>query len=311
MTIARVVEEYVVYKRSLGMAFQSSALRLNRFVRFVGDVEIEQITPEKVREFLQRTTASEWFMKYSSLGPFYRYAIARGYTTGNPLPTVQPKQPPDFQPFIYSVENVQRMLQAVEGRCRGSWHMEPYTVRMLLLLLYGTGLRIGEALRLTHQDVNLAESLLTIRETKFYKSRLVPVGADLTVALRAYFERKWSAQACTPQSPFLATYNGRPVTRQTAELTFQRVRTEAGVRRTDGARFQPRLHDFRHTFAVTRLLTWYREGKNVQRLLPHLATYLGHGRLQETTRYLTMTMNLLEEASRRFEQYAQPTGGAA
>jgi integrase len=80
------------------------------------------------------------------------------------------------------------------------------------------------------------------------------------------------------------------------------------VKRTDGFYYQPRLHDFRHTFAVRRLVTWYREGKNVQRLLPHLATYLGHVSIRETSRYLTMTKELLDEASHRFELYASPGG---
>jgi len=94
--------------------------------------------------------------------------------------------------------------------------------------------------------------------------------------------------------------------RQTAELVFKRLREEAAVSRSSDARFQPRLHDFRHTFAVVRLVTWYREGKNVQRLLPHLSTYLGHARLDDTQRYLTMTTELLEQASICFEQYARP-----
>jgi integrase len=84
---------------------------------------------------------------------------------------------------------------------------------------------------------------------------------------------------------------------------FQWLRKEAGVLRFDTARYQPRLHDFRHTFAVTRLLTWYREGKDVQRMLPLLSTYLGHCRVDETSVYLQMTRELLQEANRRFEHY--------
>jgi integrase len=178
----------------------------------------------------------------------------------------------------------------------------------LILLLYGTGLRIGEAIRLQHQDVDLNDAILTVRETKFYKTRLVPVSADLTGVLRGYFERKWKGSGSSPATPFLATYDGRPVTHLTAELAFKRIRYEAGVKRTDGFYYQPRLHDFRHTFAVRRLVTWYREGKNVQRLLPHLATYLGHVSIRETSRYLTMTKELLDEASHRFELYASPGG---
>src|ERR1700746_3921722 len=89
-----------------------------------------------------------------------------------------------------------------------------------------------------------------------------------------------------------------------AHYVFQWLRTEVGIMRFDGGRFQPRLHDFRHTFAVRRLISWYREGKNVQRLLPHLSTYLGHVDIDSTAHYLTMTRELLQEANRCFEIYA-------
>ena len=115
----------------------------------------------------------------------------------------------------------------------------------------------------------------------------------------------WQTKAPIP-FPLLATQKAEPILRQTAELVFKRLREEAGVSRPNDARFQPRLHDLRHTFAVVRLVTWYREGKNVQRLLPHLSVYLGHARLRDTQRYLTMTTELLEEASRCFELYARP-----
>jgi integrase/recombinase XerD len=311
MKIADAVQEYVVYKQSLGMSYRGRALKLHAFARFVGPVDIARITPEMVRHFLDgdRPVTTEWFNKFSVLKTFFRFAIARGYTAVNPLPLSQPKSPRQFRPYIYSVEEVQKMIQVVDGRHRGRWHLEPRTVRTLLLLLYGTGLRIGEAIRLKRRDVDLSEAILTVRETKFYKSRLVPVGSDLAKVLQAYFQWKWNGRHGTSESPFFATYDGRPVTHQTAELAFKRIRYEAGVKRTDGFHFQPRLHDFRHTFAVRRLVTWYRESKNVQRLLPHLATYLGHVSIRETTRYLTMTKELLDEACRRFELYAGPGGG--
>jgi integrase len=109
-------------------------------------------------------------------------------------------------------------------------------------------------------------------------------------------------------TPLLGTQKGELILRQTAELVFKRLREQAGVCRSGDARYQPRLHDFRHTFAVVRLVTWYREGKNVQRLLPHLSIYLGHGRLRDTQRYLSMTTELLEQASLCFERYARPEG---
>jgi integrase/recombinase XerD len=304
------IQEFILYKQSLGMSYKTRALKLNAFARFAGPIEIDSVTPETVRRFLDgdRPVTTDWFNKFSALKMFFRFALSRGYATHNPLPISQPKSPRRFRPYIYSVEEVQEMIRVVDNRHRGNWHLEPYTIRTLVLLLYGTGLRIGEAIRLQHQDVDLNDAILTVRETKFYKTRLVPVSTDLARVLRSYFERKWNRPGFPPTTSFLATYDGRPVTHLTAEVAFKRIRYEAGVKRTDGFYFQPRLHDFRHTFAVRRLVTWYREGKNVQRLLPHLATYLGHVSIRETSRYLTMTKELLDEASHRFELYATPGG---
>src|SRR5208282_3728570 len=118
-------------------------------------------------------------------------------------------------------------------------------------------------------------------------------------------QRSSAGRTRTDDTPLFGTHKGDPILRQTAELVFKRLREEAGVSRSRDARFQPRLHDFRHTFAVVRLVTWYREGKNVQRLLPHLTTYLGHLRIMETQHYLTMTTELLQQASLCFERYAR------
>lgn len=313
MTIDQLVDEYVAYKKSLGLLFHTPTVRLKAFAAAVGHVDIAKITPEDVRLFLYnvRPVTAYWHSKASAIGSLFRYARARGYLSVDLMPSeLPPGQMRRFVPYIYSTDDIQRMLGVIDGRHRGSWHMEPYTVRVLLLLLYASGLRISEALHLQHADVDLATAVITVRETKFFKSRLVPIGPDLTRVLQEYFRKKWvdTKRVRTPESPFLATYDFRPVTRQTAELTFQRVRAEAGVKRTDEARYQPRIHDLRHTFAVTRLVSWYREGKDVQRLLPHLSTYLGHVSIRDTTRYLSMTVELLQEANARFERYALPGG---
>ena len=107
-----------------------------------------------------------------------------------------------------------------------------------------------------------------------------------------------------PDAALFLTRNGSPLERHTAENVFRRLRARAGVLRLDSGRYQPRLHDLRHAAAVHRLISWYRQGADVQRLLPQLATYLGHVHIAATQRYLTMTPELLHEASRRFERYA-------
>jgi len=309
MKLAEAIDEYIGYKKSLGMLFKSPSVRLKAFLKEVGDVELASITPEHVLKHLDGRvgpTTWAWFAKRDALNAFYRYAINRNYVPASPLPTTLPQKPPKFKAYIYTVDDVRRLLTAADSRHRSDWLLEPHTVRTLLLLLYGTGLRIGEATRLTLGDVDLDQQVLTIRDTKFHKMRLVPLSDDLAQMLRAYLQRAWNNKPQQSDSAFFSTHQGKPILRQTAELVFKRLRTEAGVRRNDGANYQPRLHDFRHTFAVTRLVTWYREGKNVQRLLPHLATYLGHVRINETSHYLSITKELLSEASSCFERYALP-----
>jgi site-specific recombinase XerD len=308
MILSQAVEQYILHKRSLGMGFRSEAVRLRAFVQAIGDCDMHCVEPASVLRFLEGNgpLTTFWFSKYHTLKAFYRYALARDYCANCPLPPSVPQKPDPFQPYIYTNQDIERLIDAADSRHRYRWLLEPHTVRTLLLLLYGTGLRISEALRLTLDDFDIDTGVLTIRETKFFKSRFVPVGTDLRGVLCNYIERQWPQRSRSESTPLLGTQKGAPITRQTAELVFKRLREQAGVSRSNDASFQPRLHDFRHTFAVVRLVTWYREGKNVQRLLPHLSIYLGHGVLRDTQRYLSMTTELLQQASLCFERYARP-----
>ena len=175
-------------------------------------------------------------------------------------------------------------------------------MRSLLLLLYGTGMRIGEAISLKLQDVDLTERLLTVSDTKFFKTRLVPIGPRLTDYLS---RRRQLPLPAGEASACFATRTGIHLEYRVVNKLFGQLRQVAEIRREPSARYQPRLHDIRHTAAVHRLIAWYRAGLDVQRLLPQLATYLGHLDLRSTQRYLSMTPELLDAASQRFERYAQ------
>ena len=144
--------------------------------------------------------------------------------------------------------------------------------------------------------------MLTVRKTKFGKTRLVPLGPQLG---RPWLSmQRGATQAPRPEGPFFTTRMGTTVKPDTLQHNFRILCDRAGIRRTDGANEQPRLHDLRHTFAVHRLTSWYRQGADVQRLLQHLSVYLGHVHIRHTQVYLSMTPELLHEASQRFEHYA-------
>jgi integrase/recombinase XerD len=310
MTLSRCIDEYVRHRRSLGVCFHGEQVRLSAFVKSVGDRALADVTPDSVRRYLDGTgpVTQAWFCRFHTVAGFYRFALRRQYVDRSPMPPRLPKPPAEFIPYIYSETDMRALLTAVDARYEGDWLVRPQTVRTLLLLLYATGLRISEALALTMADVDLHEAILTIRQTKFYKSRLVPIGADLAGVLARYRDQHLARPVRRPDGSFLSDHHGRPILRQTAELVFKRVREQAGLGRPACRTFRPRLHDFRHTFALNRLVSWYREGKNVQRLLPHLATYLGHRSVNETQRYLNMTADLTMEAGLRFLKYAMPGG---
>jgi len=173
------------------------------------------------------------------------------------------------------------------------------------LLLYGTGMRVSEALGLQLGDVDLRQRIITVRNTKFYKARLVPVGPRLNEELAAHLDRRCSlAVPAGEASAFLSSSKGGRLFYEHISAMFQCVRRAAGIASPAGELRPPRLHDLRHTAAVHRVEAWYREGKNVQRLLPLLATYLGHVSIASTQRYLQMTPQLLQQASQRFAMYA-------
>ena len=309
MKLRDIVEAYIDYKRSLGMRFRTDATTLRSFYRAIGDVEIDDVKPEPVLAFLagDGPVTTNWRQKYRVLGSFYRYTLGRGFASASPLPTSLPQFPPPMSPYIYSVNELERLLAATDILHVHHSPLHATSMRTLLLLLYGTGMRISEALALTLHDVNLAQRILTIRNTKFHKTRLVPVGPRLTAMLSDYASRRRQLPIPAGEdSAFIATRTGKRWHYRNANKYFGRLRRAAGIQRESSARYQPRIHDIRHTAAVHRVIAWYQVGVDVQRLLPHLATYLGHTDVGSTQRYLTMTVELLNEASRRFEQYAMP-----
>ncbi len=306
MKLHDLTTHYVTHKQSMGIRFRTEVRVLKSFSRKIGDVDVEQLESDAVEAFLTGSgpVTRFWHRKYEVLSGFYRFAIARGHVAASPLPRTAPKPPPPFVPYIYSQDELQRLLAAAESCQHARAKMQSHTCRALILLLYGAGLRISEALSLTLVDVDLPSAILTIRESKFYKTRLVPIGSQLTGAMTIYQSRRLQEYPAKLSAPFFVSRMGELLTIQTAENTFRRICLSAGVVRHDGARYQPRLHDLRHAAAVHRLVSWYRMGADVQKLLPQLATYLGHVHIAATQRYLTLTPELLKEASRRFERYA-------
>jgi integrase/recombinase XerD len=307
MTLTSAIDGYLTLKRSLGAGLQTQESMLRAFGRAVGDIPLDAIAAEACASFCRGTGAPTrgWENKHQTLRGFFTYLVSRGYLAVSPLQEPGPRAARSFQPYIYSHEELQRLLQATGTLTSTRFPGQPLTYRTLLLVLYGGGLRASEGLRLRCCDVDLCERLLSIWDTKFFKSRVVPIGEDLCRALGTYRQARESLpKPAGARSAFFAARSGDAVSRQQLEKVFRRLRQHAGIRRPATERWQPRLHDLRHTMAVHRVIAWYREGVDVEARLPLLAAYLGHVNVSGTQIYLTMTPELLAEAAWRFERYA-------
>jgi len=213
------------------------------------------------------------------------------------------------QPYLLTPQQITALIRAAQDMGpRGS--LRPHTFSTLLSVLASTGLRVGEAIRLTIQDVHLDDvaPLLHIRETKFYKSRLVPLHPTAGAPLRRYTALRTTLGYAALSDVFFVSEQGGSLTYGPLRRGFLALCHTVGLGPTDSGR-RPSLRALRHSFAVQRMQRWYQEGREVQALLPHLSVYLGHVRPQESYWYLTATPALLEAAAERFRAYA--AGGGA
>jgi integrase len=279
MMVPDVIDAYLTRQRSLGMRFDSAGELLHRFARAMGERPIQEVSAGAILDFLNGNGAltATWMLKHRVLTGLYRFAVSRGYVDSSPLPTTLPKLPRQQTPYVYSTDELRRLLDATEILHAGYSRHVPATYRTLLLLLYGTGMRIGEALHLTLQDVDLAERVITVRSTKFFKTRLVPIGPKLADELAAHLERRGLLPMPLGKAPPLFASRGiRGWCYPRVIAMFQHVRRAAGIDCPVGELRPPRLHDLRHTTAVHRVVAWYRTGQDPA-LPPNDARTLGGG----------------------------------
>lgn len=284
MKLDLVGQQYAAFRKSLGERFITNGRYVKAFCRAMGsDADIAEVSSEKVGAFLNGTgpLTTSWPVRHNAVLGFYRYAISRGFVRESPLPLTTPKVIPTFQPYIYSVGELRRLVASAESCRSPRSDLDPSTLRSLILLMYGAALRTSEALSLKIGDVDLPRAVLTIRDSKFFKSRLVPIGSKTVRILTDYFDYRWPRRNGRVDLFFVGR-NSKEIPIHMFERAFVQIRNHAGLRREGGRRCQPRLHDLRHTSAVHRLVRWYREGKDVQKLLPQLSVYMGHVNLAAT-----------------------------
>ena len=282
MKLQDAIDAYVDWRRAHGAKFDAGARLLRRFCRHVGgSVDCGSVSDADVLGFLagRGPLTKSRANKYGALAGFYRHAISRGHAARSPLPTPddEPRMPEPAPPYVFSRDELLRLFGAVEVSRKRPVQLDANTLRALLLLLYGAGLRLGEAQRLTFDDVDLNDAVLTIRDSKFFKK---PGRSRRAEACRCPEEPCRKAQGSSIAEgarprPSWRTATGRRWPIATVQDAFAKVLRTAGIRHdgSDGRR-APCLHSLRHAAAVHRLEAWYRQGADVQRLLPALSTWL-------------------------------------
>jgi integrase len=208
---------------------------------------------------------------------------------------------PRATPYIYTSQEIVRLIEAAEGLGKPT-SLYPQTCATFIGLIASAGLRMGEVVRLSDADVHLDGDppVITIRESKFRKSRVLPIHPSVADKLRAYRDRRGRSKS------FFEAEHGRPLSESAVWKAFDAARRNAGITASNGRR--PTLHALRHTFAVNRLLAWYQAGLDVNRWLPHLSVYMGHVEPKCTYWYITATPKLLHFASEAFERFAREAG---
>ena len=308
------VEEYIKYRRSLGfkVADRADAWNLRNFGRYADQIGHKgSITTDLMMRWASIVKEGCQFQKAKKLGlvrAFARYRLLFDSDTEIPPEGVfVPARPHRKAPYIYSDHEIALLLRIIPSTVRSKNGLKFLTYETLFGLLVCTGLRIKEALSLTDQDVDLQKGLLTVKFSKFNKSRLVPLHFSATKALRNYYESRSRFFSLEKPTTFFFNENGKSITRSQVDQTFHVLRRKLGWTAKGKTRL-PRVYDFRHSFAVNRLLNWHKEGANVDQKIPALATYLGHVNPTKTYWYLTAVPELMAIVCSKFEHFSQQRG---
>lgn len=313
MSLGKLMETYIAYRRSLGEKFTTNARELLAFINYAGpERDVRTIDRTLCESFLlhpKGKVTANWFCKHTALKGFFQWAVVRGHIEKSHLPECLPRRPEHIIPYIYSDDELRSLFRCALTYQKNKSSIYPECVREILVLTYLLGLRIHETMGLRINDIDLGNQIVTIDDSKFYKTRLEPFNRFVKKELITFLS--WREQVGMPDdagSPLFLNRKGHPMLLDSIHDIFRRVCAKAGIFRNDGAVYQPRLHDLRHTFAVNRLIAWYDAGEDVQRLLPTLSAYMGHTRIAHTSVYLTMTDRLLDCANGRFESYVEGGG---
>ena len=309
-TLASAVADFLAHKRALGRKYRTEEATLRLLLAFAaqhGMADLLQLTPSLLEEFIAsrpRTRARSFNHLVGILGCFLDWTVTQQRLQASPLRRTRRRETDLRLPFLFDTSQARRLLDAAaalpdnpRATSRGP------TYHAIFALCYGLGLRAGEACGLRLDDVHTNRQLLVVRGGKFGKSRLVPHGPRISELLIRQVEHR-QRHGATGEGPLFSFDGRRSVHPCSASQTFHRLATQLAFPVPDGIS-SPCLHSLRHSFAVARLVRWYREGVDPQTRLYRLSTFMGHVDPSSTAIYMTITPSLLAEANRRFEAFIE------
>lgn len=316
-SLVTAVADFLAHKRALGRKYLTEEATLRLLLAFTsqhGVQDLGQLTPCLLDEFVAsrpRERARSFNHLVGILGCFLDWAVTQQRLDTSPLRSTRRRDTARRLPFLFDAPRARQVLEAAAAlpdNARATDRGPTY--HAIFALCYGLGLRAGEACGLRVGDVDVDRQLLVVRGGKFGKSRLVPHGPRLGNLLAGQLDRRRGDGTPEPDAPLFSFDGRRSVHPGSASQTFHRLVVELAFRAPDGVE-PPHLHCLRHSFAVGCLLRWYRDGLDPSTRLYQLSTFMGHVDPTSTAIYLTITPELLVEANRRFEAFAEPAWSKA
>lgn len=301
-TLRELLQDYLDMRRGLGFKLHTEGASLLSFVAFMEQARADYIHTDVALKWSTQPTSvqpARWARRLSHVRAFARYCSAIDPRTEIPSARLLPFQYQRPTPYCFTDEDIEQLLQGAR-RWPAKDELENHTLHCLFALLIVSGLRIGEALGLTLDDVDLVEGILTIRSTKFGKSRLVPLHPTSVGALANYLQRRERFLAGRQLAHWFVSTRGTRLDYHRVRYAFRRL--TARMRNQPGGT-RPRLHALRHHFAVATVLQWYRLGHDVEQRLPVLSAFLGHVQVSDTYWYLSACPELMGAAKARLERH--------
>lgn len=307
ITMMMRVEDYVSERRRLGFGFTAAAYQLRSFARFVDEAgHVGPLTTRIVLDWVKNksrnSTRLTWARRLNLVRTFATYVTQFEPATECPSEAIFGRPTRRLTPHIYTDKEIVDLLAAARNMPPVGT-LCPGTFETFFGLIAATGLRRSEALNLSCGDVDLEGRCLTIRMTKFRKSRYVPIHATVVAALERYLALRARSAVIAPGTPLFSLQSGARLPSWIVQDVFRRLRAKLGwVAR--GGHTAVRIHDLRHTFICHRVQLWHESGTDIDNAIAALSTYVGHAKVSDTYWYLTAVPELMAIAGNRFEEFA-------